>query len=75
MSDIVSIHAPVKGATPSHYTSDPSGVVSIHAPVKGATVCAQYCRCGHSFNPRTRERCDLVFKIDNSIMLFQSTHP
>jgi hypothetical protein len=34
---LVSIHAPVKGATYPHRKERPHGNVSIHAPVKGAT--------------------------------------
>jgi len=33
----ISIHAPVKGATPRHLYFLPFGTISIHAPVKGAT--------------------------------------
>ena len=33
----VSIHAPVKGATPAAACGGPVSTVSIHAPVKGAT--------------------------------------
>ena len=35
---VVSIHAPVKGATGFYRGSCFSGAVSIHAPVKGATI-------------------------------------
>ena len=35
---IVSIHAPVKGATVSAWIAETVIDVSIHAPVKGATV-------------------------------------
>ena len=35
---LVSIHAPVKGATPLTELLKLVGVVSIHAPVKGATI-------------------------------------
>ena len=34
---VVSIHAPVKGATDLSRSGSASGAVSIHAPVKGAT--------------------------------------
>ena len=37
-SGIVSIHAPVKGATVQRITVDHDDPVSIHAPVKGATL-------------------------------------
>ena len=33
----ISIHAPVKGATPREEERRPVNVISIHAPVKGAT--------------------------------------
>ena len=58
---LISIHAPVKGAT----TAAASGMgqtvrISIHAPVKGATIHLRQMRgtlTAH-FNPRTREGCD-----------------
>ena len=37
-STVISIHAPVWGATPSGETSEPPEAISIHAPVWGATV-------------------------------------
>ena len=58
----VSIHAPARGATCVDEAGNPVfDKVSIHAPARGAT-------CGHaahdaayqSFNPRTREGCDLL---------------
>ena len=59
----ISIHAPVKGATPTAVdTYSVVSSISIHAPVKGATnmdllsmVSPIY------FNPRTREGCDYGF--------------
>ena len=38
MLDIVSIHAPVKGATQGPARARGDSTVSIHAPVKGATI-------------------------------------
>ena len=38
IEQIISIHAPVKGATPVAAPVDVLAVISIHAPVKGATV-------------------------------------
>ena len=38
MHILISIHAPVKGATPVPDGPDMLLVISIHAPVKGATV-------------------------------------
>ena len=39
-ANLVSIHAPVKGATSINQVSKYRWVVSIHAPVKGATECS-----------------------------------
>ena len=65
-SRLISIHAPVKGATPSHCAKRPSLGISIHAPVKGATSSATDTGArGRNFNPRSREgsdrRCSLCF--------------
>ena len=58
---IISIHAPVKGAT--HTFGDIKVIaflISIHAPVKGATGTSLFSSTGtEHFNPRTREGCDL----------------
>ena len=56
---LISIHAPVKGAT-SCTDKDPiAGIISIHAPVKGATPPASPMGAGRSnFNPRSREGSD-----------------
>ena len=57
--DYVSIHAPVKDATPGFTGDNIYAIVSIHAPVKDATdddsICLQSRYC---FNPRTRKGCD-----------------
>ena len=37
-SNLISIHAPAKGATPSPSQEYPQEIISIHAPAKGATV-------------------------------------
>ena len=60
---MISIHAPVKGATvDSLYTVDRGLKISIHAPVKGATIDRENKAIENAdFNPRTREGCD--FKI------------
>ena len=34
---LISIHAPMKGATPQFISTHPSSIISIHAPMKGAT--------------------------------------
>ena len=58
---MVSIHAPVKGATLDFIEFDFVLIVSIHAPVKGATRRLERdCRKYRCFNPRTREGCDII---------------
>ncbi len=58
---VISIHAPVKGATRRKAFQVAQGVISIHAPVKGATYCKVIlCAVFHYFNPRTREGCDVA---------------
>ena len=56
---MVSIHAPVKGATYNPTTKETMLNVSIHAPVKGATVLGAGCVKSQSFNSRTRKGCDI----------------
>ena len=58
VSLIVSIHAPVKGATAASWVSLGDIAVSIHAPVKGATARGCRVRLTASFNPRPREGGD-----------------
>ena len=56
---LISIHAPVKGATMPRGGVLPGGRISIHAPVKGATGRRTFRRPGLSdFNPRSREGSD-----------------
>ena len=59
---VISIHAPVKGATKDLTLRQKAIVISIHAPVKGATtgLCKEAISW-QNFNPRTREGCDTVF--------------
>ena len=56
---VISIHAPVKGAT-LYLLSYCYGIdISIHAPVKGATKFVPLANpIASYFNPRTREGCD-----------------
>ena len=55
----ISIHAPVKGATPQPCHERPQQVISIHAPVKGATGTDTGSNTGLlHFNPRSREGSD-----------------
>ena len=56
---LVSIHAPVKGATGSQNPACVLERVSIHAPVKGATpVPFEPLSASARFNPRSREGSD-----------------
>ena len=56
---IISIHAPVKGATKFYRKIAAVRLISIHAPVKGATEHAdEHIAADTDFNPRTREGCD-----------------
>ena len=57
--NIISIHAPVKGATETPRSVFYARGISIHAPVKGATWArSKICLSRPNFNPRTREGCD-----------------
>ena len=59
LNQLVSIHAPVKGATGFSACKIGVGLVSIHAPVKGATFTAlEHVSAQASFNPRSREGSD-----------------
>ena len=55
---VISIHAPVKGATPPQPPSPGCAGISIHAPVKGATAVSNRQDCHAYFNPRSREGSD-----------------
>ena len=75
---LISIHAPVKGATLGEILQISAFfVISIHAPVKGATAARQAMPENmRYFNPRTREGCDVYCKLDKvQVVQFQSTHP
>ena len=74
---IVSIHAPVKGATDIGLIQGAAETVSIHAAVKGATtMMCGYIGLRSGFNPRTREGCDGVLAAAKGTEAkFQSTHP
>ena len=74
---LISIHAPVKGATLGVCYIFNRTIISIHAPVKGATLGVARGRIAMwDFNPRSREGSD----IDESRLpihqtVFQSTLP
>ena len=56
---VISIHAPVKGATPEEDHGRGHRHISIHAPVKGATpTTPPRSRKATYFNPRSREGSD-----------------
>ncbi len=78
MAVIVSIHAPLRGATDIRSDQKIRRGVSIHAPLRGATRLPGVARAGFSqrFNPRTPAGCDLIsLEIEVNECLFQSTHP
>ena len=57
---LVSIHAPVRGATAGVHPGELERIVSIHAPVRGATrLHPLRCRQRSSFDPRPCTRGDL----------------
>ncbi len=62
---IISIHAPVRGATASLIASSSAIAISIHAPVRGATFLElRFFVPVLYFNPRSREGSDRqIFKI------------
>ena len=77
LTETISIHAPVKGATHILIVDHRHRVISIHAPVKGATqtLIPVGQAAGH-FNPRSREGSDLLLMGSlYSITQFQSTLP
>ena len=67
-SEVVSIHAPVKGATRLREISEADAfAVSIHAPVKGATVVGDArADGGICFDPRPREGGDWTAAVDQA---------
>ena len=75
--DLISIHAPTRGATVKHDAAVFAAAISIHAPTRGATVLksTDWPQI-QNFNPRTHEGCDILLeklcKVSNG---FQSTHP
>ena len=74
-AELISIHAPVKGATRRDTVSRHVPGISIHAPVKGATPTTTCQRTARgNFNPRTREGCDLDDDIKDIGIPFISIH-
>ena len=74
---IISIHAPVKGATLHRRVLAIDGRISIHAPVKGATCSLIVVISGAlDFNPRSREGSDVAPVLLSVLWTrFQSTLP
>ena len=75
VSALVSIHAPVWGATRLMIFIYLKPMVSIHAPVWGATHDIKLFHHFKSFNPRTRVGCDVMEVGAFGLGEFQSTHP
>ena len=76
--NVVSIHAPLWGATRLSRKCQSKLSVSIHAPLWGATsTIVLKCQEVLGFNPRTPVGCDLdtLFSISPFGRMFQSTHP
>ena len=72
----VSIHAPVMGAKARRRVLCLMFPVSIHAPVMGANQRKRPRINNKSFNPRTRDGCELrITMVSKRLRLFQSTHP
>ena len=59
--NVISIHAPAKGATIQELLDDDLITISIHAPAKGATLnLFQQESDEFNFNPRSREGSDEI---------------
>ncbi len=62
---LISIHAPVQGATTLHQTWCIIYIISIHAPVQGATACDTLADMASSdFNPRSRVGSDVIIFVN-----------
>ena len=74
---VVSIHAPTRGATFVSEKIATFAAVSIHAPTRGAThINIKFLKLFKSFNPRTHSGCDCTWHLVGTLLLrFQSTHP
>ena len=74
---LVSIHAPVRGATRARYRGRQRRRVSIHAPVRGATSNEMNSNTSQlSFNPRARAGRDVnSLPKGQTFAMFQSTRP
>ena len=76
-NEIISIHAPARGATSTAGSDQDAIWISIHAPARGAT-CQMFLRqpLFHHFNPRSREGSDNYnMAAQTNILQFQSTLP
>ena len=74
-TDVISIHAPVKGATQGYVHGADVACISIHAPVKGATH--RRARWAHQsdFNPRSREGSDAEENAQSGVQLISIHAP
>ena len=75
---LISIHAPVKGATFHPHQNFDFSDISIHAPVKGAT-CVVHAKCIHDFiisiHAPVKGATQQAMLDAIRITVFQSTHP
>ena len=72
----ISIHAPARGATPSHNCCSKPETISIHAPARGATFSGGILAGGKTFQstpPRGGRLAAAV--VMGALLLFQSTPP
>ena len=73
---LISIHAPTRGATGDRQQHRQRHLISIHAPTRGATLPLRVDLRARYFNPRSHEGSDSKYLIyDNGASQFQSTLP
>ena len=77
LDDIISIHAPARGATCCIFNASDRDTISIHAPARGATSKDKTDNIPHpNFNPRSRKGSDFALQATGTpVLLFQSTLP
>ena len=66
--NIISIHAPARGATVDRFHIFRNNGISIHAPARGATSKLSFVdQLGDDFNPRSCERSDTPICFKGSV--------
>ena len=76
MEQLISIHAPTRGATCAAMSEQIEIYISIHAPTRGATYTnISVIIMSSHFNPRSHERSDVKALRLLQWQLFQSTLP